>query len=299
MGSSIVAPYDNLTVSGNFDGAYFVPGSITQDQPLQVWIETLRRPLTFTFMDEIEVKGIPVWRYQVADEVFQTEIENPDNARFSQTLEGFINITAIKTLPTFVSHPLFRGVDPSVTATLGDGVTSLSSDDNNAYFAVNQLSGISMFKDFRAQITVGYPALTRFYNVTKSGYAPIMWQDDYEVISDDDANKFNNGLKTAQGYAVIAYVLGGGLGIILIAVGVFIVVRAHKMDSGDSKDVELQTREKGKKKVSDTTDEEEGSSEGTSEGSSEGTSATSEGETETSEGTSGTSEGTATSSQDD
>jgi hypothetical protein len=239
-GKSVIAGYSNMTVRGNIDGAYWVPGSLSKTEPLLIWVPTVQRPLKVEFVDVITVKGIECWRYKVSDDEFKTTAENPDNARFTQNIHGLLNVTGIKTLRTYASRPHLSGVSDAKVVDTFSVMDENNAADNAQFFAINPLSGITMYVDFAAEVLVEFPKLSRYFN-NSAGFAPITWTEIYQIIPDADADKFKSGVNGAQSGSIIAFVLGMGLGIILIAVGIFILVKyKSRTGLGDDQEVELK-----------------------------------------------------------
>jgi len=95
-------------------------------------------------------------------------------------------------------------------------------------------SGFAMAKFDTTQVSLKYPAMQHFYNITGPGYAPIFWQDDYEEISESDAQQFLSLVNFAKRSSISCLVVGIIGGIAFIGAGIYIVVRwyRHKDEVG-------------------------------------------------------------------
>jgi hypothetical protein len=246
QGLSYVPGYHNAPVTGNKDGLNFVPQSLDTNTELIIWNELIEQPIPFKFDTYTNLKGIDLWQYRVADEFWESESQNPARIPYDQVYYGLVNLTGIKPLRTFLSRPHFLKVDPIVASS----VTGLNPNNpyyDDDYLGVNYLSGISMVNALKYQVSVGYPNLKHFYNIS-AGYAPIAWRDQYTVISDSDANTFKNALTLLQAAVIIPFVVGIILGLILIVIGVVLLVLSKR--ENNYVDEPTSTKEETKKAAS-------------------------------------------------
>jgi hypothetical protein len=230
-GLPYVPGYHNAPVSGNKDGKNFVPQSLDMNTELMVWNVLIEQPVPFAFNTLTSVKGIDIWQYSVGAEFWQSESQNPARKPYDQVYYGLVNLTGIKPLRTFLSRPHFLDVDPIVQSSVtGLNPNNTYYDEN--YLGVNYLSGISMVLALKSQVSVGFPNLKHFYNIS-AGYAPIAWEDQLTVISDSDATTFKNALLVLQAAVIIPFVVGIVLGLILIVIGVVLLVLSRREDRYD------------------------------------------------------------------
>jgi hypothetical protein len=230
-GLPYVPGYHNAPVSGNKDGKNFVPQSLDVNTDLIIWNVLIEQPIPFQFDTYTNLKGIDLWQYRPDNSFWQSESQNPARIPYDQVYYGLVNLTGIKPLRTFLSRPHFLDVDPIVASSVtGLNPNNPYYDDN--YLGVNYLSGISMANSLKYQVSIGYPNLKHFYNIS-AGYAPIAWQDQLIIISDSDADAFKNALALLQAAVIIPFVVGIVLGLILIVIGVVLLVLSKRENNYD------------------------------------------------------------------
>jgi len=107
-----------------------------------------------------------------------------------------------------------------------EDVTGL--DDSNPYyekwwFGVEPMSGVTMAKVSLPQICFEVsPPLREFFNIS-SATVPAVWLDDYGYIGADDAELFRTVVYGLQTAALVLFVAGVALGVILTCIGIVIV----------------------------------------------------------------------------
>jgi len=237
-GLTTIPEYNNAPVKGNAKGEHFVPG-MDPDERLVIWSGSIRRPTTWEKTGEYDLKDIHVWKYEIIADFWESEKQNPSRSDYFQEEQGVLNLTAIQSLNSYITRPHFYDAPFTFSnSTLLGGGSNTSEYYSNYEIGVEPRSGFTMVKRLLPQIVFGVPELGYFYNIQPGNY-PIVWQDDIEVISDDDADTFKDSLHKAFVYEIVAFVVGIGLGLILLIIGIIVIRKYSKEDSGYDSSGEL------------------------------------------------------------
>eukprot|EP01114_Cavostelium_apophysatum_P001798 TRINITY_DN1156_c0_g1_i4.p1 TRINITY_DN1156_c0_g1~~TRINITY_DN1156_c0_g1_i4.p1 ORF type:complete len:756 (-),score=105.59 TRINITY_DN1156_c0_g1_i4:1163-3430(-) len=96
--SNITGFPEVITISGSTEDGQFQPflGDYT---PIQVWNPQYIRELTLLPVASVTVEGLAAQRYMIDNATF---MENPDYTNF---IQGFVNLTALKQSPVFIGNP--------------------------------------------------------------------------------------------------------------------------------------------------------------------------------------------------
>jgi len=129
--------------------------------------------------------------------------------------------------------------------TIKNGVIGLDDSDPayaNAYFAVEPESGIGMLRVAFFQANFQTPVMDRYYKgLNQTNFVPILFSDYRQIIPDDKADTFKELVGAAKAAIISSYVIGICLGAILLAVGIFIMVKWNQRRiNGEESNIEVE-----------------------------------------------------------
>jgi len=108
-------------VRGNDEGSFFAPG-IDPQATLDIWVEALLRSVPAEKRDRLSVKDIETYQFFIREDIFDTSIDNPANAPYTQDVGGFLNMTSASPFRIFFSKPHFFGVEDSAIVNAVEGL---------------------------------------------------------------------------------------------------------------------------------------------------------------------------------
>jgi len=208
-----------VKVKGNNGGSlWHWDMSEAEDHKLVVWSDDLARPTVWQKVGEYEEQGILLWKYELSASEWQNSTENADNAKYFQQVHGLFNVTpVVGAFRSFLSRPHYYDVGSQVK----EDVTGL--DDSNSYyekwwFAVEPNSGITMAKLTIPQLCFEVTSLRELYDIS-AATVPVVWFDSYAYIGEEDANLFKGFVYGLEAGAIVLFVAGVSIGLILLVVG--------------------------------------------------------------------------------
>ncbi|KAM4635090.1 lysosome membrane protein 2 isoform 2-T3 [Polymixia lowei] len=222
------------------DGSAFHP-LLSKDERLYIFTSDLCRTIFMEFEKDVVVKGIPAYRFTPPRAVLASKEENPDNEGFCVSPNeclgtGLLKVSPCrKGAPVVASFPHFYLADQKYV----DAIEGLSPqrEHHQTFLDLNPTTGIPVRANKRAQINIlinrisGFPK-TKALNDT---IFPVMFLNESVVI--DDAS-----VKRLQKLLMIETVVSNfpllivGLGAIMLAVLVILLVRAHKQKTTAEED---------------------------------------------------------------
>ncbi|XP_072518509.1 lysosome membrane protein 2 isoform X2 [Salminus brasiliensis] len=214
------------------DGSAFHP-FLTKEERLDVFTADLCRSIYMLFEKEVDVKGIPAYRYTPPRDVFASGKNNPENEGFCLDPEkclddGVLNVAVCrKGAPVIVSFPHFYLGDQKYV----DAIEGLSPvhEQHQTFLDLNPTTGVPVRAAKRAQINIlldrvnGFP-MTRSLNGT---VFPIMFLNESVVIDDASAARLHKLLSITLIVAKFPFILIA-LGVILLVISVLLIIRSHQ-----------------------------------------------------------------------
>uniref|UniRef100_A0A8C9TX57 Lysosome membrane protein 2-like n=1 Tax=Scleropages formosus TaxID=113540 RepID=A0A8C9TX57_SCLFO len=139
------------------DGSTFHP-LLKRDERLYIFSSDLCRSIHVSFVKDVEVKGIPAYRFAPPRDVLASPEENPANAGFCVPAGNCLGTGVIKVsvcrkdAPVVISFPHFYLADKKYA----EGVDGMSpnQEDHQTYLDLNPKTGIPVRASKRAQINI-------------------------------------------------------------------------------------------------------------------------------------------------
>ncbi|KAB0375735.1 platelet glycoprotein 4-like [Muntiacus reevesi] len=183
------------------DGASFPP-FIEKNRVLQFFSSDICRSFYAVFGAEINLKGIPVYRFVLPSRVFASPLQNPDNHCFCTekiiskdcTLYGVLDISKCKEgKPVYISRPHFLHASPEIAEPI-EGL-SPNEEEHSTYLDVEPITGFTLQFAQRLQINILVkPAknIVALKGLKHNYLVPILWLNETATIGDEKAEKFRN-----------------------------------------------------------------------------------------------------------
>ncbi|XP_059213730.1 lysosome membrane protein 2-like isoform X2 [Centropristis striata] len=222
------------------DGSAFHP-LLDKNERIYIFTPDLCRSIHMEFEKDVEVKGIPAYRFTPPRAVLASKWENPANEGFCITPEeclgtGLLKVSPCrKGAPVVASFPHFYlGESKYVDAIEG---MSPQREHHQTFLDLNPITGVIVRANKRAQINIlmnrisGFPK-TRLLNDT---IFPVMFLNESVVIDDASAARVHKLLlivKVVPNFPLFIVGLGG----IMLAVLIILLVRARKQETSTEDD---------------------------------------------------------------
>ncbi|CAD7687147.1 platelet glycoprotein 4 [Vulpes vulpes] len=208
------------------DAASFPP-FVEKTRVLRFFSSDICRSIYAVFGAEINLKGIPVYRFVLPSMAFASPLQNPDNHCFCTekvisnncTSYGVLDIGKCKEgKPVYISLPHFLHASPDI----GEPIEGLSpnEDEHSTYLDVEPITGFTLRFAKRLQINILVkPAkkIEALKNLKRNYIVPILWLNETGTIGDEKAAQFR---KQVTGKINLL----GLVEIILLTVGVVMFV---------------------------------------------------------------------------
>ncbi|XP_045922588.1 lysosome membrane protein 2-like isoform X1 [Micropterus dolomieu] len=214
------------------DGSAFHP-LLKKDERIYIFTPDLCRSIYMEFEKDVEVKGIPAYRFTPPRSVLASKEENPANEGFCVSRDECLGTGVLKVspcrrgAPVVASFPHFYLADSKYVAAI-EGM-SPHRKHHQTFLDLNPTTGVIVRASKRAQINVllsrisGFPA-TRGLNNT---IFPVMFLNESVVIDDASAARVHKLLLIVTVVSNLPLIIVG-LGAILLIVLIILLVRARK-----------------------------------------------------------------------
>lgn len=206
------------------DGSAFHP-YLTREERLHVFTPDLCRSIYMEFEKDVEVKGIPAYRFTPPRSVLASVEENPDNEGFCSPPgkclgSGVLQVAVCKKdVPVVVSFPHFYLGDAEYYGAI-EGLSPVR-EHHQTYVDLNPTTGIMVRASKRAQFNIILEKMHRF-DFTKhlnTTIFPMFFLNETVVIDDASAARVNKLLmitNIASNFPIFIIGLGGLLVIVLL-----------------------------------------------------------------------------------
>uniref|UniRef100_A0A2K6SF63 Platelet glycoprotein 4 n=1 Tax=Saimiri boliviensis boliviensis TaxID=39432 RepID=A0A2K6SF63_SAIBB len=191
-------PYNNTA-----DGVYKVFNGKDDISKVAI-IDTYKgkRSIYAIFESEINLKGIPVYRFVLPSKAFASPLENPDNHCFCTekiiskncTSYGVLDISKCKEgRPVYISLPHFLHSSPDVSEPI-DGLNP-NEEEHRTYLDIEPITGFTLRFAKRLQVnllvkpSIKIEALKR---LKRNYIVPIIWLNETGTIGNEKANMFRS-----------------------------------------------------------------------------------------------------------
>ncbi|XP_007467097.1 PREDICTED: platelet glycoprotein 4 isoform X3 [Lipotes vexillifer] len=183
------------------DAASFPP-FIEKTQVLQFFSSDICRSIYAVFGAEINLKGIPVYRFILPSLAFASPLQNPDNHCFCTekiiskncTSYGVLDIGKCKDgKPVYISLPHFLYASPETSQPI-EGL-SPNEEEHSTYLDVEPITGFTLRFAKRLQINILVkPArkIEALKGLKQNYFVPILWLNETGTIGDEKAEMFRN-----------------------------------------------------------------------------------------------------------
>ncbi|XP_071321900.1 lysosome membrane protein 2-like isoform X2 [Trachinotus anak] len=231
---------EHSNVINGSDGSAFHP-LLNKNERIYIFTPDLCRTIYMEFEKDVEVNGIPAYRFTPPRSVLASKEENPDNAGFCVTPEeclgtGLLKVSPCrKGAPVVASFPHFYLADDMYPAAIGG--MSPRREHHQTFLDLNPTTGVIVRANKRAQINVllnrvtGFPK-TRTLNDT---VFPVMFLNESVVIDDASAARVQKLLLIATVVSNFPLIIVG-LGVIMLVVFIILLVRARRQKTSAEDD---------------------------------------------------------------
>uniref|UniRef100_A0AAQ4NSZ7 Scavenger receptor class B, member 2a n=1 Tax=Gasterosteus aculeatus aculeatus TaxID=481459 RepID=A0AAQ4NSZ7_GASAC len=214
------------------DGSAFHP-FLDKNERIYIFTPDLCRSIHMEFEKEVEVKGIPAYRFTPPRSVFASKEENPANEGFCVSPKeclgtGLLKVSPCrKGAPVVASFPHFYLADKKYVAAIGG--MSPKREHHQTYLDLNPTTGVIVRANKRAQINMLIERLSGFpkTKVLNETIFPIMFINESVVIDDASAARVHKLLlivTVVSNFPLFIVGLGG----IMLLVFIVLLFRARK-----------------------------------------------------------------------
>ncbi|XP_004439389.1 PREDICTED: platelet glycoprotein 4 [Ceratotherium simum simum] len=183
------------------DAASFPP-FVEKTRVLQFFSSDICRSVYAVFGADINLKGIPVYRFVLPPKAFASPLQNPDNHCFCTeqiiskncTLYGVLNIAKCKEgRPVYISLPHFLHASPEI----GEHFEGLNpnEEEHSTYLDVEPITGFTLRFAKRLQVNMLVKPAKKIEALKKlkqNYIVPILWLNETGTIGDEKANMFRS-----------------------------------------------------------------------------------------------------------
>uniref|UniRef100_A0A8C6CGE4 Platelet glycoprotein 4 n=1 Tax=Moschus moschiferus TaxID=68415 RepID=A0A8C6CGE4_MOSMO len=183
------------------DAASFPP-FVEKTRVLRFFSSDICRSIYAVFGAEMNLKGIPVYRFVLPSLAFASPLQNPDNHCFCTekiiskncTLYGVLDIGKCKEgKPVYISLPHFLHGSPELAEPI-EGL-SPNEEEHSTYLDVEPITGFTLRFAKRLQVNILVKPARRIEALKdlKHNYiVPILWLNETGTIGDEKAEMFKN-----------------------------------------------------------------------------------------------------------
>lgn len=183
------------------DAASFPP-FVEKSRTLRFFSSDICRSIYAVFESEVNLKGIPVYRFVLPANAFASPLQNPDNHCFCTekvisnncTSYGVLDIGKCKEgKPVYISLPHFLHASPDVSEPI-EGLNP-NEDEHRTYLDVEPITGFTLQFAKRLQVNILVkPArkIEALKNLKRPYIVPILWLNETGTIGDEKAEMFRN-----------------------------------------------------------------------------------------------------------
>uniref|UniRef100_A0A9L0IDH0 Platelet glycoprotein 4 n=1 Tax=Equus asinus TaxID=9793 RepID=A0A9L0IDH0_EQUAS len=152
------------------------------------------------FGADINLKGIPVYRFVLPSKAFASPLQNPDNHCFCTekiiskncTLYGVLNIAKCKDgRPVYISLPHFLHASPEILESF-EGLNP-NEEEHSTYLDVEPITGFTLQFAKRLQVNILVKPsrkIEALKSLKRNYIVPILWLNETGTIGDEKAKMF-------------------------------------------------------------------------------------------------------------
>ncbi|XP_020325138.1 lysosome membrane protein 2a isoform X1 [Oncorhynchus kisutch] len=214
------------------DGSVFHP-LLSRKELLYIFAADLCRSIHLGYVEDVDVKGIPAYRFAPPHDVLQSPEENPTNAGFCVPAGDCLGTGVLKVsvcregAPIVVSFPHFYQADDKYINAV-DGLHP-NKEEHETYLDLNPTTGVPIRACKRAQLNIilnrvpGFPETKHLNEII----FPIMFVNETATIDDDSAAQMRTLLLIVTLVSNFPLLIVG-MGAILLIVLVVLVCRSRQ-----------------------------------------------------------------------
>lgn len=214
------------------DGSAFHP-LLDKNERLYIFTPDLCRTIYMDFEKDVEVKGIPAYRFTPPRSVLASKEENPANEGFCVSPQeclgtGLLKVSPCrKGAPVVASFPHFYLADEKFVSAI-EGV-SPERVHHQTYLDLNPTTGVIVRANKRAQVNILFSRMQGFPDTKNLNdtVIPVMFLNESVVIDDVSAAKLQKLLLISNLVSNFPLILVA-LGAIMLAVFILLLIRARK-----------------------------------------------------------------------
>nr|XP_048289497.1 platelet glycoprotein 4 [Myodes glareolus]XP_048289498.1 platelet glycoprotein 4 [Myodes glareolus]XP_048289499.1 platelet glycoprotein 4 [Myodes glareolus]XP_048289500.1 platelet glycoprotein 4 [Myodes glareolus]XP_048289501.1 platelet glycoprotein 4 [Myodes glareolus]XP_048289502.1 platelet glycoprotein 4 [Myodes glareolus]XP_048289503.1 platelet glycoprotein 4 [Myodes glareolus]XP_048289504.1 platelet glycoprotein 4 [Myodes glareolus] len=181
------------------DAASFPP-FVERSRVLQFFSSDICRSIYAVFGSDIDLKGIPVYRFVLPAKAFASPLQNPDNHCFCTETVVSNNCTSYGVLdigkckegkPVYISLPHFLHASPDISEPI-EGLNP-NEEEHRTYLDVEPITGFTLQFAKRLQVNILVkPArkIEALKNLKRNYIVPILWLNETGTIGDEKAAMF-------------------------------------------------------------------------------------------------------------
>uniref|UniRef100_A0A2K6KFI1 Platelet glycoprotein 4 n=2 Tax=Rhinopithecus TaxID=542827 RepID=A0A2K6KFI1_RHIBE len=183
------------------DAASFPP-FVEKSQVLQFFSSDICRSIYAVFESDVNLKGIPVYRFVLPSKAFASPVQNPDNHCFCTekiiskncTSSGVLDISKCKEgKPVYISLPHFLYASPDVSETT-DGLNP-NEEEHRTYLDIEPITGFTLQFAKRLQVNILVKPSNKIQvlkRLKRNYIVPILWLNETGTIGDEKAKMFRS-----------------------------------------------------------------------------------------------------------
>ncbi|XP_062291265.1 lysosome membrane protein 2-like [Scomber scombrus] len=217
------------------DGSAFHP-MLEKNERLYIFTPDLCRSIYMEFEKDVEVKGIPAYRFTPPRSVLASKEENPANEGFCVTPQeclgtGLLKVSPCrKGAPVVASFPHFFLGDEKYVMDI-DGMYP-QREHHQTFLDLNPTTGVIVRASKRAQINILFSRISGFPKTRqlKEMIFPVMFLNESVVIDDASAARVQKLLLIVTLVSNFPLIIVG-LGAILLLVLIILLVRARNQQN--------------------------------------------------------------------
>ncbi|XP_041489672.1 platelet glycoprotein 4 [Microtus oregoni] len=183
------------------DAASFPP-FVEKSRVLRFFSSDICRSIYAVFGGDVDLKGIPVYRFVLPAKAFASPLQNPDNHCFCTetvisnncTSYGVLDISKCKEgKPVYISLPHFLHASPDISEPI-EGL-SPNEEEHRTYLDVEPITGFTLqfAKRLQVNILVKPSKKIEALKYLKRNYiVPILWLNETGTIGDEKAEMFRS-----------------------------------------------------------------------------------------------------------
>ncbi|KAM8743815.1 lysosome membrane protein 2c [Acanthopagrus schlegelii] len=220
---------DECNMINGTNGAFF-HSVIAKNETLYMFSSDLCRSLYAVYAEDVNVKGIPGYRFSPPSEVFANLTVNPANAGFCVPAgnclgSGVLNVSGCKQgAPIIMSSPHFYQADEKYVQDVFG--MKPRKEQHQTTIDINPLTGIVLQAAKRLQVNVYVEKLPSFSQTgnVRTVVLPVVYLNESVLIDDESVVKLQ-AIVTEQNVVVNIPFMLIGLGIILGGIFMFLMCR--------------------------------------------------------------------------